>query len=85
MKMRSVVLPAGLDEHPDDDPEEPRELRHSFTLHRPHYVVGLTSSRLNSLVQYANDGWSVARQGAWFNLLGRPMAIGTWPGICDRT
>jgi len=29
MKMRSVVLSAGFDEHADDDPEEPREFRHA--------------------------------------------------------
>src|SRR5882672_1504442 len=34
VEMRSVVLRAGLDEHPDDDPEEPRQLRHECTLHR---------------------------------------------------
>jgi len=35
VEMRSVVLPASLDEHPDDDPKEPREFRHACTLHRP--------------------------------------------------
>jgi hypothetical protein len=27
MEVRPVVLPTGFDEHPDDDSEEPRELR----------------------------------------------------------
>lgn len=31
-------------------------------------LTGITCSRLNSLVQFANHGWSVARQRAWFNL-----------------
>jgi hypothetical protein len=35
MKVRSVVLPTCFDEHPNDDPEEPRKFRHAWTLHRP--------------------------------------------------
>ncbi len=30
VKMRTVVLATGLDEHPDDDSEEPREFRHNL-------------------------------------------------------
>ncbi len=37
MKMRSLVLSAGFDEHADHDPEEPREFRHGRTLHRQHW------------------------------------------------
>jgi hypothetical protein len=40
MEMRSVVLPGRLDEHPDDDPIEARDLRHASFVVR--VVVGLT-------------------------------------------
>lgn len=32
VKMWAVVLTSGFDEHPNDDSEEPRELRHARTL-----------------------------------------------------
>jgi hypothetical protein len=32
VKMGPMMLPAGFDEHPNDDAEESRELRHSHTV-----------------------------------------------------
>jgi hypothetical protein len=34
VKVRSVMLHAGFDEHPDDDAKESREFWHPSTLHR---------------------------------------------------
>jgi hypothetical protein len=40
MEMRAVVLAASFDKHPDDDPEESRDLRHESSLHRRALLPG---------------------------------------------
>jgi hypothetical protein len=42
VKVWAMMGPAGFNEHPNDDSEEPRQLGHSDTLHRLHRFIGPT-------------------------------------------
>jgi hypothetical protein len=75
VKMRSMMLPAGFNEHPDDNSEETGEFWHERTVHRP-ALVGLTF-RMSRGARA-----SVSRRRLHSDVMrSRRIPIATWAGF----